>query len=275
MRKTAFVFIIAAAVLSTAALAWASNVRQTSGLVDVAPAQTGEAKARCGALKRLGTGKVSLVGAGFSAAANTYNQGLQPLRRRVLAEFQNDGAETARSKVFGYCTKRVPTTIRRQSSTLLPGQVHNVFIHCDTGETVLAGGWTVLDPEPVAWQVVNSVRQGRGTWVISVASAEQGTVRGFAVCTKKDLPIVARRSQKVPSVPGGFTSATVQCPKGTAAFSGGYETGPDEGTPYADLMAVTTSRRGGSRTWSTQAFSEIGAGLALRAHVYCLEQPKG
>jgi hypothetical protein len=275
MRRPVIAFIVAAVVLSTAAVAWASTVRQTSGSVDIAPAQTGEAKAGCGALKRLGTGKVSLVGAGFSGPQGIVNQGLQPLRRRALAEFDNNGTETARAKVFGYCTKRVPTTIRRQRSALLPGQVHNVFINCDKGETVLAGGWTMLDPEPVNWQVVNSLRQGRGTWVISVAADGAGTVRGFAVCTTKDLPIIARRSQPIPPIPGGVSTARIQCPQGTAALSGGYETGPDEGTVFANLLAVISSRRGGARTWAVQAAAELGSEFSVRAHAYCIDQPKG
>ena len=275
MRKPVIAFIVSAVVISTATVAWASTVRQTAGSVDIAPATTGEAKARCGALKRLGTGKVSLVGAGFSAPQGTFNQGLQPLRRRAFAEFDNTGTETSRAKAFGYCTKRVPTAIRRQRSALLPGQVHNVFINCDKGETVLAGGWTMLDPEPANWQVVNSLRQGRSTWVISVASDGAGTVRGFAVCTKKQLPIVARRSQKIPPTPGGVSTASVKCPQGSAALSGGFETGPDEGTLFADLLAVISSRRGGARTWAVQATAEVAAGRSVRAHAYCIDQPKG
>jgi hypothetical protein len=275
MRRTTIAVLTAIALLSTAALAWASTVRQTSGAVDIEPAQTGETKARCGALKRLGTGKVSLVGVGFSAPQGTFNQGLQPLRRRAFAEFDNSGSEPSRAKVFGYCAKRVPTVIRRQRSALLPGQVHNVFVNCDKGETVLAGGWTVLEPEPVAWSVVNSLRQGRSTWVISVASSSSGTVRGFAICTKKQLPIVARRSAKIPSTPGGVSTASVKCPQGTAAMSGGFQTSADEGTQFVDLLVPIASRRGGSRTWTSQATAEVAAGQTVRAHAYCVEQPKG
>jgi hypothetical protein len=269
---------VAATVLALAALAYAGTVRQTAGSVELAPATSGVAKARCGKLKRLGKGKVSLVGTGFSGSSlGTFNQGLQPLRRKVIAGARNVGATTAKAKAFGYCTKRIPTTIRRQSSPFTPGTVHNVFVHCGKGETALAGGWKALDPQPAAWSVLNSVRQGRSTWVVSAGSSSSGTLRAYAICTtKKNLPLVARTGTNVPPAPGGISTATVKCPQGTAAMSGGFSTNVDEGTPFADMLVPVSSRRTGERTWAVGAASETAStGNHVKAHAYCLQQPVG
>lgn len=264
------------AVLACVALAQAGNVKQTAAAVEVAPGATRVAKAPCGKLKRLGTGKVSLVGAGFTATGiSTFNQGLLPRRRQVQSHSKNAGVETSKAKVFGYCTKRVKTRIRRIRSPLTAGATHNVFVACEKGETAIAGGWKILEPVPSSWAVLNSVRQGRGSWVVSVASASAGTVRAYAVCTPKQLPLAARRSTKVPSAPGAIAKATVKCPAGTAAMSGGFSTNADEGTPFTDALVPVSSRRTGGRTWLVGASAEVGTGNFVRSHVYCLEQPVG
>ncbi len=209
-----FVAVVATA-LALAALAYAGNVRQTAGSVEIAPATSGIAKAKCGKLTRLGKGKVTLVGTGFSGAGiSTFNQGLQPLRRKVVVTARNAGATSAKAKAFGYCAKRIPTTIRRQRSPLTPAAVHNVFVNCGKGETALAGGWKVLGTPPASWSVVNSLRQGRSTWVVSVASSGVGTVRAYAICTQKKLPLVARAGQKIPPTPGNISTAIGQVPAG-------------------------------------------------------------
>lgn len=269
---------VAATALVLVALAYAGTVRQTAGSVEIAPGTAGIAKAKCGKLTRLGKGKVTLVGTGFSGAGiSTSNQGLQPLRRKVVVTARNAGATTAKAKAFGYCAKRIPTTIRRQRSPLTPAAVHNVFVNCGKGETVLAGGWKLLGTPPASWNVVNSLRQGRSTWVVSVASSGAGTVRAYAVCTPKKLPLVARAGQKVPPTPGGISTASVKCPQGTAVMSGGFSGNYDEGTPAANLLVPVSSRRAGERTWTVGAGSQTADPISsfVKAHAYCLQQPVG
>jgi hypothetical protein len=168
------------------------------------------------------------------------------------------------------------------------------YAYCDHGATAIGGGVGTVDPPPLNMsvnvsapldktEVPGQTRSGDTPkeWYASMYSGEGSdeTVRVFAICSKSAKAKLKVKSFKVKPV--GTTSATVACPKGQRALSGGMDiaTAPQDG--LYEVASGPLGKRGGSgavksgdspRRWQVAVYNGYDVSRRYRAMVICSAQ---
>jgi hypothetical protein len=161
---------------------------------------------------------------------------------------------------------------KSESTTLSPDEEDAVTAKCKRGTKAVSGGFDAelaLADSPFVIPY-GSHRDGARGWSSSGFNAgdDPASITSFAYC--RDAKVKARSSEV--SVEGEETeSATVRCPRGTKAFSGGFDNPDFFVNGGATAIFVFESRKVGKREWTVSGTNLGNVGGTLTAHVYCRE----
>jgi hypothetical protein len=132
---------------------------------------------------------------------------------------------------------------------------------CPSGTEAVSGGFAApgFDPQFVGASIIpfGSRRTGNDDWTIDAKNFSQGATSGklssYVYCDRHEPGLVkATKTTSIASQTNG--SAAAECPRGTEAFSGGWQS-PKNVTGDNAFFAFT-SKRAGDRKWKVTAFND-------------------
>jgi len=148
---------------------------------------------------------------------------------------------------------------------------------CKPGTKAVSGGFeTEFRDPPVDFPFIpaeSSRRTGSRGWTSSGFNEGNaaGDLTSFAYCRAQK---VKAASETITIPVGQFDTTTATCPRGTKAFSGGFEAEPLDTVGDTPALTVSESHRTGKRTWEASAFSNGNEPGDLAAYAYCREGGK-
>jgi len=156
-------------------------------------------------------------------------------------------------------------------------------VRCPAGGAVLSQGFAVpgFAAGDDGASAVRFASHRSGPRTVTTAAynfgALEGTVRGYAYCSRRARAIEVVRDRARVGTPAAAAVARPTCPAGSRAVSGGFAA-PGFAAAGPDVVTLT-SRRVGVRTWRVEALSlQRGEGAprgrgALVGFAYCLADP--
>ena len=260
--------------VASATVAALTSVVPASGLVarsatDATPNGDGMlvATAKC-------PGRKHVVSGGFKAEDNAVPVVSRAVGDRKWTVHLFPGSTEA-LKTVAYCGARRVSRHSKTKAADADTQVANkVAAKCDRGESVVSGGFRLIDTPPGDLDnnpVFKSRRTGKRTWGVSAFVDEPpAKVKAFAYCTRH-LDVKVRSNQSDPIPTEGASDATASCHRSETLLSGGYTT-----TPKSDFSNDTgpdffyfRSLRSGSRSWTATAHNYSDIAGQITTFAYC------
>lgn len=281
-RIGTWVFVIAAmsaAVVAAAAIAGHARKRITI------PAQSrGTAIARCEA------GTTAVAGGFASPDFSPQDDGPAAARliskltggRRVMTKAYNFGRQPSRLVSLAYCVRhRRGLTVRSNKAFLGPESPGSVIARCQRGTKVVGGGFgtqgfskrkgprvltlTSRRVGPRQWRVEGLNMGGDG----SSNGARPGTLIAFAYCQSNPPKLVSALKRVEVGVAQARTFK-VSCPRGSIAYSGGFDGNLRLTADPSASGAITSKRVERGRAWSLTVLNISDTSPAhATAFAYC------
>jgi hypothetical protein len=160
--------------------------------------------------------------------------------------------------------------LKQKTKTTSVGGVSqgDVTAKCKRGTRVVSGGfeteYDTISGDPNVL-INESHRAGRRSWTsaaFNLAASSSGDLSSFAYCRDQKLK---RRRKAITVEQNEEATVTAACPKGTKAFSGGFEAEPLSAGPF---FYIRSSQKAGGRKWEVSAVN-FGDPGELKADVYC------
>jgi hypothetical protein len=283
--------ILGASVFFALAGIAAARLASESGTATIDPQQNGTASARC----RSGS---EAVAGGFAAPGLDPTADTGPAiltyasNRPVDGKWQASGHNFSRADsppakgvpgagplvAYAYCDKHDPSVAVRSKSATVDGGGHaSLTVNCRRGSEAVSGGFQSDTPDTTGLTdyAYTSKRVGKQAWKVALLNPDMSShkVRAFAYCEKHAPDLVSRSASKTLSTTPGGTTATItaQCPRGAAAFSGGYKSTSSEVDTGLDAgLAYTSKRSGGDWKVSAILVSVKGPPETETAIAYCV-----
>jgi hypothetical protein len=274
--------LAASAALGTAAFAIAAGSARHRTTI---PGQSrGAATAKC----KRGTTAVAggFASPGFNPSSN--RGGVARLsskvigKRSVKTRSYNFGGQASDLVSLAYCVKHGHGLRVRSSKVFVgPGNPISAVAWCRPGTDVVGGGFATPGfsanngPRVVT---LTSRRAGHRRWRVealntggdgSSGDGRPGTLLAYAYC-EKDPPKLTRRSKRISLPVARVRTLQVRCPRGSRAYSGGFDGNLNlTGNPSAS--AVVTSRRvKGGRAWRASALDISSTSRSkVTVYAYC------
>ncbi len=142
--------------------------------------------------------------------------------------------------------------VQRRASTDVPAQqAGSATAECEPGQVALAAGFAApgWDPTtatggPVArFTSMPAGKRGVKTSGFNFGQIDSNVLESYAYCGKRAHPPQIR-SKRVQVAPGTLGSVTAECPQGSQAISGGFESNRG--------VITLTSKRAGERGWTVE-----------------------
>jgi hypothetical protein len=162
---------------------------------------------------------------------------------------------------------------KSESETIAGGQFEDVTAQCARGTKAVSGGFESdidLDgPTEVILPYTSRAEGGRKWTSAGFNPAESGDLTSFAYCRDQKIK---RRSAETTVDPGDSETVTARCPRGTRAFSGGFDN-PDFSIagPAATVILPFESKKTGKREWTVSGTNIASGAGELVAQVNCHE----
>ncbi|MGE5236590.1 MAG: hypothetical protein ACM3O7_09595 [Acidobacteriota bacterium] len=178
---------------------------------------------------------------------------------------------------YAYCDKHDPSVSVRGDSTTVDGGGHaSLEPTCPHGSEAVSGGFQSDTPgtDGLTDYAYASKRVGDQAWKIAVLNPDMSShkVRAFAYCEKRPPNLVSQSASKKVSL-GTTPTISAKCPKGSKAFSGGYQSTLAQSGTEIDTSLAFTSKRSSGQSWKVSAIAVSINGPAAppteKAIVYC------
>ena len=280
-RLRAWLATISVTLLISAATALgASSVRST---VSVPTRSAGKATAECG------TGRTPVAGGfaapGFSPGDN--GGGVVRLTSRVVGKhavetkgfnFSRDPADLVS---LAYCVKHAPGFQVRSNKVFVPPNSPVAAIaSCRQGARVVGGGFATPSFSGASGPGVvtlTSRRTNLQDWRVEALNiggdgpgqSRPGTLVAYAYCVTK-APRLVTVSKRAELAPGTVQTTRIACPRGSSAYSGGFDGNLKLTTDSSAAGALTSKRVDGGRAWRVRSLDiSDTASSHVTVYAYC------
>src|SRR3954453_13886101 len=160
-----------------------------------------------------------------------------------------------------------------QSVTIPPQEDRTATASCPSGTEAVSGGFASPGFDPLFDGAPNipfgSRRTGDDGWKVDGKNfgGTSGTMSAYVYCDRHEPGLVkATNTTSIAAETNG--SAAARCPRGSEAFSGGWQS--PKGVPGDDAFFAFTSERASDRKWKVTAFNEDDANAQdLKVFAYC------
>ena len=150
---------------------------------------------------------------------------------------------------------------------------------CPSGTEAVSGGFAApgFDPQFNGASIIpfGSRRTGRDQWTVDAKNfgATSGTMSSYVYCDGHEPGLVkATKTTSIASETNG--SAAAKCPRGSEAFSGGWQS--PKGVTGDNAFFAFTSKRASDRKWKVTAFNDDNTNAHdLKVFAYCDESQPG
>jgi hypothetical protein len=203
-------------------------------------------------------------------------------RRQITTNAYNFGRQPADLVSLAYCArKRRGLEVRSKKTFIGPQDPGQAVARCRRGMKVVGGGFGTQGFSKRAGPRVltlTSRRIGSRQWRVegfnmggdgSSNGARPGTLIAYAYC-QKDPPKLVAASKRVEVPVAQVTSAKAKCPRGSSAYSGGFDGNIKLSADPSASAAFTSKRADRARAWKLEALniSDTSPGH-VTAFAYC------
>jgi hypothetical protein len=276
-RSILITAVLTATMGSSVAMALRSDRESTT----VAGGTFGTARAKC-------PGQRTAVSGGFAAPGFNPNSGptigrlgSKSLDKRRIETRALNFSNTAGNLVsFAYCASHDHgLRVRSATTRVEPVTQGSVVARCPRGTEAVGGGFGTWKFDPSQGPEVltlTSKRSGERGWkVVGVnfftngGPGHTGTLVAHAYCEAASFKLV-KVSKEVTLSNGALQTFDVHCPRGTRAFSGGFDGHVKiQGNQSTATATITSRRTSGGRVWRSSALSAFGNSGKATAYAYC------
>jgi hypothetical protein len=160
---------------------------------------------------------------------------------------------------------------KSETETIASDEFEAVTAQCARGTKAVSGGFeSDIDPDgptEVILPYSSRAESGREWTSAGFNLAAPGDLTSFAYCRDQK---VKRRSEETTVNPGESETVTAQCPRGTKAFSGGFDN-PDFSIagPSSTIILPFESKKTGKREWTVSGRNIASEAGELVVQVNC------